>query len=51
MEDAFIQEGEAVIESVRGIKEEELKKKSKHGMFDFMKTFLITKYPDIFKKT
>ena len=50
MEDAFIQEGEAVIESVRGIEEEELKKKSKQGMFDLMKTFLITKYQDIFKE-
>ena len=50
MEDAFIQEGEAVIESDRDIAEEELKKKSKQGMFDFMKTFLITKYPCIFKE-
>ena len=50
MEDAFIQEGEAVIESVRGLEGEEIRKKSKQGMFDFMKTFLITKYPDIFKE-
>ena len=48
MEDAFIQEGEAVIESVKVLEEEELKKKYKQGMFDFMKTFLITKYQDIF---
>ena len=43
MEDAFIQEGDAVIESVKGLEEEELKKKSKHGMFEFMKSYLIIK--------
>ena len=50
MEDAFIQGGKAVIESVKGLEGEELKKKSKQGMFDFMKTYLITKYKDIFKE-
>ena len=31
MEDAFIQEGDAVIKSVKGLEEEQLKKKSKQG--------------------
>ena len=50
LEDAFVHEGEAIIESVKDMEEEEIKKKSKQGMFDFMKTFLITKYPNIFKE-
>ena len=50
MEDAFIQEGDAIIESVKGLEEDELRTKSKQGMFEFMKSYLITKYPDIFKE-
>ena len=50
MEDAFIQEGDAIIESVRGLEEDELRTKSNQGMFEFMKSHLITKYPDIFKE-
>ena len=33
MEDAFTQEGDAIIESVRGLEEDELRTKSKQGMF------------------
>ena len=50
IEDAFIQEGDAIIESVKGLEEDELRTKSKQGMFEFMKSYLITKYPDIFKE-
>ena len=50
MEDAFIQEGDAIIESVRGLEEDKLRTKSKQGMFEFMKSHLITKYPDIIKE-
>ena len=38
MEDAFIQECDAVIESVKGLEEEELKKKTNQGVFEFMRS-------------
>ena len=43
-------EGEAIIESMKGLDKGELDTKSKQGLFDFMKTHLITSFPDIFKE-
>ena len=50
MEDAFTKEGDAIIKSMKGLDKDELDTKSKQGLFDFMKTHLITSFPDIFKE-